>query len=139
MLLGTATLIFANLTWWAWNSDQARQQAAHTSLEQQISEDALALEQQYLSRARTLIALLNPQDALLTEIDSARISLTTQSSLAQRQAEFDTMADRIRLHLLQSPAPADNDALLQEWRRLTDQMNGALHRRSLLLEELQAH
>lgn len=135
VLLTIATLIFATLTWLAWEHDQSRQQAKHAEVELQISQDALALEQQYLSHARTLIALLDPQDSLLAEIDATRTVLTDMSSLVEREPRFQDLVARIRARLLRSPDPAQSDALLQEWRRLTDQMNGALHRRNLLLEK----
>lgn len=134
LLLGIATVLLASLAWQAWQFDQARQHARQTQLEQQINQDALTLEQQYLAHARTLISLLDPQDALLVDIDHARSALT-DLPLAQRQTQFQNLVERIRLRILQAPDPANSETLLQEWRRLTDQMNGALHRHRQLLSQ----
>lgn len=133
ILLTVATLLLASLTWMAWRSDQARLHAAQATLAQQISDDAKALEQQYLTHARTLIGLLDPTDPLLTDISAAQPALATMPALAERDPLFRDLVVRIRARLLRAPDPSPSDALLQEWRRLTDQMNGALHRREQLL------
>lgn len=135
LVLGIATLLLATLTWQAWQYDHNRQQARASRLETQLNHEALVLEQQYLAYAHTLISLLAPEDTLLAEIEQARESLE-DLPLAQRQRPFQALVERIRVRLLQqAPDPARSDVLLQEWRRLTDQMNGALHRHRQLLEQ----
>ena len=136
ILLTLASLLLGSLTWSAWEYDRARQQASRDAVAQQFSQDALKLEQQYLGHARTLIALLDPQDSLLAEIDSARSTLAAQPVLAEREPLFQDLVGRIRGRLLQAPDPTRSESFLQEWRRLQDQMNGALHRRSQLLLQM---
>ena len=134
ILLTVASVLLASLTWMAWHADQARLQAARAAIAQQLSDDARTLEQQYLTQARTLIGLLDPADPLLTDIRAAQPALATMPELAERDPLFQDLVARIRAHLLQAPDPAQSEPLLQEWRRLTDQMNGALHRRQQLLQ-----
>lgn len=134
MLLSVATALLASLTWMAWHADQARLQSAQAAIAQQISDDAKTLEQQYLTHARTLIGLLDPADPLLADISAAQPALATMPALAERDPLFQDLVTRIRVRLLRAPDPAQTEPLLQEWRRLTDQMNGALHRRQQLLQ-----
>ena len=134
ILLTVATALLASLTWMAWRSDQARLQTAQATIAQQISDDAKVLEQQYLTHARTLIGLLDPADPLLSDISAAQPALATMPALAERDALFQDLVTRIRARLLRAPDPSQSELLLQEWRRLTDQMNGALHRRQQLLQ-----
>lgn len=134
ILLAVATVLLASLTWAAWRSDQARQQSTQAAIAQQISDDAKALEQQYLTHARTLISLLDPADPLLTDISAAQPALATMATVAERDPLFQDLVAGIRARLLRAPDPTQSEPLLQEWRRLTDQMNGALHRRQQLLQ-----
>jgi len=134
ILLTVASLLLASLTWIAWQSDQARLHNAQAAIAQQLSDDAKTLEQQYLTQARTLIDLLDPADPLLTDIRAAQPALATMPVLAEREPLFQDLVARIRTRLLRAPDPGQSETLLQEWRRLTDQMNGALHRRQQLLQ-----
>lgn len=134
ILLTVASVLLASLTWMAWHADQARLQAARAAIAQQLSDDAKTLEQQYLTHARTLIGLLDSADPLLTDIRAAQPALATMADLAERDPLFQALVTRIRARLLRAPDPAQSEPLLQEWRRLTDQMNGALHRRQQLLQ-----
>lgn len=134
MLLSVATALLASLTWMAWHADRSRLQAAQATIAQQVSDDAKTLEQQYLTHARTLIGLLDPADPLLADISAAQPALATMPALTERDPLFQDLVARIRVRLLRAPDIAQSEPLLQEWRRLTDQMNGALHRRQQLLQ-----
>lgn len=138
ILLTVATLLLATITWSAYQFDLSRQQSRHDDIAQQISQDALKLEQQYFNHARTLIALLDPHDTLLVQIESAQSSLAAMPSISEREPVFQDLVSRIQTRLLFVPISgrqdqSQNDARLQEWRRITDQMNGALNRREQLL------
>lgn len=141
ILLTLATLLLASITWSAYQFDLSRQQSRHDAITQQISQDALKLEQQYFNHARTLIALLDQHDTLLAQIESAQSSLAAMPSITEREPVFQDLVSRIQTRLLFVPISgrqdqSQNDARLQEWRRITDQMNGALNRREQLLQKL---
>ena len=139
ILLTVATLLLAATTWSAYQFDLSRQQSQHDVFAQQISQDALKLEQQYLNNARTLIALLDPHDPLLARLESAQSMLTAVPSVREREPVFQELVSRVQTRLLSVPENQNqSDTRLQEWRRITDQMNGALNRREQLLLRLDA-
>lgn len=136
ILIGAVTLLMAMLTALAWQHDHARQADHQSSVEHQIDSDMQRLEQQYLSGARSLLALRGGNDGLIADIDNAQAELGTITSPRERDQQFQALVARIRTRLLN--APNDNEATLQEWRRIQDQLNGSLHRRTQLQERLQA-
>lgn len=141
ILLGLASLLFAVLTWFAYTSDSARQQSILQDEQAAIDADLYKLEQGYLAAAHTLITALDATDPLIADLDALRIRNPAETALprAERATRFDALVDRIRARLLSANVAAMSDPVAQEWRRATDQMNGALHRRKLLLETPAGH
>ncbi|HVK99038.1 MAG TPA: hypothetical protein VM553_04465, partial [Dongiaceae bacterium] len=103
ILLTVATLLLAATTWSAYQFDLSRQQSQHDFFAQQISQDALKLEQQYLNNARTLIALLDQHDPLLARLESAQSMLTAVPSIREREPVFQELVSRVQTRLLSVP------------------------------------
>jgi predicted aminopeptidase len=133
IVLGLVTLCFAVMGSFAYQFDLSRQSAAQSQRYADIHKDLHRLETQYLTNARILIEILNPQDPLLALLDSAPNTLNAIEDVAERDAQFQALVAKVRVKLLTEPTDLMDDAVLQEWRRITDQMNGALHRRQRLL------
>lgn len=136
IILGLATLCFAALGVLAYQFDLARQSATQGQHYTDINNDLHKLETQYLTLAHALIAALDPQDPLLRELDSAPAALNAIPRANDRDLHFQALVGKVRAKLLSAPTAQMSDPLLQEWRRSTDQMNGALHRRQRLLPQL---
>lgn len=135
-LLAVGTLIMAICTSLAWQWDQARTLSAENAAQAPLQHQINTLEHQYLSTARALLAQQNAADPLLNQIDHEPAEWKTLTSIQERDAAFQTLASKVRARLL--TAPSNDAATLQEWRRTQDIMNGALHRRDLLIEQIQA-
>lgn len=133
VLLWFVSVAMALLAVQAYQWDLARAASAQQRVSDQINADLLRLEQQYLAQARSLISTLDARDPLLDAIDASQTALA--GSAQDRDGPFQALVIRIRARLLQ--APATTGVHQQEWQRSVDQMNGALHRRSLLLEQMQ--
>ncbi len=136
MVLGFVTLCFVVMGVFAYQFDLARQSAAHGERYADINKDLHKLEMQYLTHARILIEAINPQDPLLTLLDSAPNTLNAINDVQERDAQFQALVAKVRVKLLTEPTDLMDDTALQEWRRLSDQMNGALHRRQRLLGQI---
>lgn len=136
MVLGLATLCFAAIGALAYQFDLARQSAMQGQHYTDINNELHKLETQYITQARALIAALNPQDPLLPELDNAPAALNAIPRVHDRDLHYQALVGKVRAKLLSAPTEQMSDPLLQEWRRATDQMNGALHRRQRLLPQL---
>src|SRR5690606_28819943 len=93
------------------------------------------LEQQYLNSAQSLLRLINPNDPLLAVIENHQTSMANETDLQVHSQQFDALVTQIRPRLVAPPADLPESGM-QEWRRIQDLMNGALHRRRLLLENV---
>lgn len=136
VILGLTSLLFALLTGMAYQFDLARQHAAHEQRYTEVNANIRSLESLYVTQARALIGALNPQDPLLEALDNAASTLAATTSLTERDTHFQTLVTQVRTKLLTTPTEQMSEPMRQEWRRSTDQMNGALHRRQRLLAQL---
>ncbi len=143
VVLLLASLFFALMTAVTWQHDTARALQDKRERQQAMDTRLLALETDYLRGARSLLALvpagLSPAQAsmgpLLEEIDTALVDFASTSDIDAREVAFDSLVTRIGEVLLRVEPETFGNSIAQEWRRQNDRMNGALHRRSLLLEQ----
>lgn len=147
LILGVASLVFALMTAVAWQHDTQRATQAQRDKQQAIDGRLLALEMEYLQGAQTLLTVIatrrssgalpdsDAQNDLLDAIGKALVAFPAKQDSKAREAAFDSLETRIRIVLLQHDPARFGDAVAQEWRRQTDRMNGALHRRALLVEQ----
>jgi hypothetical protein len=142
-ILLLASLGFAFMTAVAWQHDTARALQGKRERQQAMDTRLLALETDYLRGARSLLALV-PADhspaqssmaSLLEEIDAVLAHAASASNIDAREAAFDAVVARIGDVLLRVEPEAFGNSIAQEWRRQNDRMNGALHRRKLLLDQ----
>ena len=135
-ILLVVTMVMSAITWTAFQYDRSRP-SAQDQMEKRISADAFKLEQQYLRDAHTLLSIVVPGDSLLNKLEMAQQTLAQVPLLADREPLFQDLVSQVQVRMLNAAIPAGNDAVMQEWRHLTDQMNGALHRREQLLKRLE--
>ena len=143
LILFLASAFFALVTTAAWHYDTSRATQVARERQQAIDARLQELETDYLQGARSLLALV-PADLatghpskedLLAQIDAMLASPASSLDRNARDIAFDDLVGRVRDVLLRVAPETFGDSIAQEWRRQNDRMNGALHRRNLLLEQ----
>ena len=138
IILGGFSLLFAVLMGFAYQYDQSRHNANIAGQQAALDAELDRLESQFLTQAYTLLTLAKPGDPLLAELDAAKAALAGVPEFTQRDDRFQQLAGAVRTAVLSASTTHLNEPQLQEWRRTQDQMNGALHRREVLLKEHRA-
>lgn len=144
LVLVLTSIFFAFMTAVAWQHDTARARQESSEKKQAMDARLQALETDYLKAARSLLALVPParspapltNEDLQAEIDTVLASFESVRGIEAREAAFDTMVVHIHDVLLRVEPERFGNSIAQEWRRQNDRMNGALHRRSLLLDQI---
>lgn len=135
-VLGMTSLVFLVLTAAAYRYDVARHDDKTAEATRQLSQELLKFELKYLQAAQVLLQL-GGDEQLLSDVkayESRRLSLTDRD---QQEALFQSLVTRVRAQLLVKMDEGSSEPLAQEWRRATDQMQGALTRRTQVLAEIQ--
>ena len=136
-IIGVATLVCALLTGLAYHLDSTRIERQTQAREQQISEEFASHEKRYIDAAITLLSGDDVNSAFVDEIRETQTTLATESDWRQRTEQFELLVARVRPRVLASlPPELGTDPQSQELRRLQDEMNGALHRRDVLLDRI---
>lgn len=144
LILLLASVFFALVTTLAWHHDTANATQAQRERQQALDTRLVAIETEYLQGARRLLALVPAgaapeqasNDALLAAVDTALATLASTPDRDAREVAFDALAERLGEVLLRVAPETFGDSIAQEWRRQNDRMNGALHRRRVLLEQI---
>ncbi len=135
LLLGIFTLLMAGLSTVAFHMDQARNLSRQQIVAQQIDQDLLRLELQFMDQASLLISVLNPADPFLPTLTQTRNALRVDPDPQSREDRFQRLVVQVKARVLK--APETDEASLQEWRRAQDQLNGILNRHRVLQRELE--
>ncbi|CBL44368.1 similar to phage-associated protein [gamma proteobacterium HdN1] len=149
LVLSAATLVFVLITAVSWKYDASRATQSQRDQQQAVDGRLLALEINYLQGAHTLLSVIvarqssgaasasNTLQTLADNVEAAISEFPSQQDIDARKAAFENLQNRIQIALLQQDPTSLGDAVAQEWRRQTDRMNGALHRRRVLVEQME--